>query len=90
MREFAFKAPNFMINRTYRVVQEEGVVTVSVASPFLGNWEFQLTSMSYEQVCASLSLYCSGSLIQDCFEALPPSLRENFMTPPSMWELPDG
>ena len=85
MKIFAFTAPNFLTNRTYKVTEENNVVTVSVASPFLGNWEFELTSMTYEEVCSSLTLYCSGTLIQDSFQALPPPLRENFMTPPSMW-----
>ena len=86
MRIFNLTAPNFMVNKTYKVSQEETGVHISVSSPFVGNWDFQITQMTYEEVCNALNLYCAGALIQNCFSSLPPAVRENFMTPPSLWE----
>ncbi len=87
MKTFNLESPNFMVNKTYKVINnEDESVSISVSSPFIGNWDFNLTEMSYEQVCYALNLYCAGALIQTCFSNLPPSLREKFITPPSLWE----
>lgn len=83
---FKFTAPNFMVNKTYLVKELPQATQINVSSPFLGNWEFELDSMTYSQICFSLSKYCSGALIQDCFPSLPANARENFLTPPALWE----
>lgn len=86
MRIFNLTAPNFMVNKTYKVSQGEGVVNISVSSPFVGNWDFEISQMTYEQVCSALNLYCAGALAQNCFPSLPAAIRENFITPPSLWK----
>ena len=83
---FNFTALNFMVNKTFTVKELPEGVHVNVSSPFLGNWDFQLDSMTYSQVCFSLAKYCAGALIQDCFPSLPVDVREKFLTPPSLWE----
>ena len=83
---FNFTAPNFMINKTFLVKELPEAVHVNVSSPFLGNWDFELDSMTYPQVCFALSKYCKGDLIQDCFPNILPDLRENFITPPNLWK----
>jgi hypothetical protein len=75
-----------MVNKTYTVIQKEDIVSISVASPFIGNWEFQLNEMTYEEICSALNAYCSGELVQTCFSNLLPTIRENFITPPALWK----
>ncbi len=86
MRTFNFTSPNFMNNKTYKISQSDAVLNISVSSPFLGNWDFQLNEMTYDQLSHALKAYCAGALIQDCFSNLPPATRENFITPPSLWD----
>ena len=90
MKTYNFTAPNFMINKTYKIYQQNDKVKILVSSPFLGNWDFEISEMTYDQVSYALNSYCAGALVQDCFSNLPPILRENFITPPSLWENMDG
>lgn len=85
---FNLVCPNFMLNKTYRLSQTGNTTLILVSSPFVGNWEFEINSsiLDYNTICLNLARYCNGELVQDCFPTLPPEQRENFITPPQMWE----
>lgn len=85
---FNLISPNFMINKTYKLSESTNSTLISVSSPFVGNWDFEINSsdLDYNSICLSLARYCNGELVQDCFPSLLPAQRENFITPPRMWE----
>jgi hypothetical protein len=85
---FNLTAPNFMLNKTYKLSKTGTGTLISVASPFVGNWEFEIDSseLDYGLLCLNLTRYCGGELIQDCFPMLSRQKRENFITPPHIWE----
>ena len=85
MKVYSLTSPNFMANKVYKVFNKETFTLIQVSSPFVGNWEFELNSMTYEQVCFGLERYISGKLIQEAFPNLSVDEREGFITPPSMW-----
>ena len=82
---FNYTAANFMTNKQYKVYNLNELTLVKISSPFLGNWEFKISSISFEDILKGLKLYMSGELIQDCFPSLTPSERECFITSPRMW-----
>ena len=85
MKIYNLTSSNFMANKVYKVSKKENFTLIEVSSPFIGNWEFELTSISYEQICFGLERYVSGKLIQESFPNLSVDERESFITPPSMW-----
>jgi hypothetical protein len=85
---FNLTSPNFMLNKTYKVSKTTTGALICVASPFVGNWEFEISSseLDYGLLCLSLTRYCAGELIQNCFPTIAPEKRESFITPPHIWE----
>ena len=85
MKIFDLMCKNFLARKTYKVHDKDSCVLIEVSSPFITSWNFELTSLTYEQVCFALQEYISGKLIQECFPTLSIDERENFITPSCMW-----
>ena len=61
--------------------------SVKVKSPFLGEWNFQI-SIPFNELNAKLNTYCQNELnIQDIFNNLTPLEREKFLSDPSISNL---
>lgn len=66
-------------------IASDGERTAIVAEDSIDSWTFEVP-MAFEEVIHCFFKYRTGSLLQDAFPTLPPSLRECMITNPMIWE----
>lgn len=87
MNSYLYTPKNHFAKKEYTISsRSEDSSTVTVKSPFLGQWTFDI-KIPINKLKTSLETYCEGTqTIQNIFPNLTPEIRDQFLTDPSLYE----
>ena len=72
MKTFSFKPQNMFMHKIFKIEpKSSNIQKVYVQSSMLGNWDFLLENISYEDLSEKLTVYCQcDKLLQEVFSNL--------------------
>jgi hypothetical protein len=87
MNIYTYTPKNTFARKEYTIsLQNQNTSKVTVNSPFLGQWTFNV-ELPLKELRMSLEAYCEGKeTIQNIFPNLTPEVRDQFLTDPSFYE----